>query len=145
MLEEKERSVKKEVIIDGVTLNVVLGYPEDKETAKYEYAVRSVTTKGSKIDIQRLLSDGQYSTIHEWFEKDMNEEVKYEIHYEGRDLNAYGIWKVNEHLFDDIPDFNLTRVTKRDSNRNLLRYYDGVDYHYLHMAVLEQVESKYQL
>jgi hypothetical protein len=140
-MEHKERLVKKEVIIDEVKLTVVIGYPEDKKTAGYESAVRSVTSKGSKVDIQQLLSDDQYSTIYEWFELNMNEEVKYEVHYEGRDLDAYGIWKVNEHFYDDIPDFDLTKVTKRGSNRNLLRYYDDTEYFYIHSSIIEQVDK----
>lgn len=140
-MEQKERSVKKEIIIDGVKLTVVIVYPEDTKTAGYESAVRLVTSKGSKVDIQRLLSDEQYSTIYEWFELNINEETKYEIHYEGRDLDAYGVWKINEHFYDDIPDFNLTKVTKKGSNRNLLRYYDDLDFHCLHVSILEQVEK----
>ncbi len=141
MLEEKEKLINKEVIVDDVTLQVVLGIPEDGGVDLYKYTVRSVTTKGSKVDIQQLLSDDQYSTIHEWFEKDMNEEVKYEVHYEGRDLDAYGIWKVNEHFYDDIPDFNLTKVTKRGSKRNLLRYYDDTEHFYIHSSITEQVNK----
>jgi len=136
-----DKIIKKEVVVDNVTLKVTFSIPEDGGVELYKYTVESVTTKGSNVDIQQLLSDEQYAVIHEWFEKNMNEEVSYDIHYEGRDLKAYGVWKVNEHFFDDIPDFNLIRVTKRDSNRNLLRYYEDVDYHYLHMAVLEQINE----
>ena len=137
----EDKVIKKEVIVDDVTLQVILGIPENGGVDKYNYTVYSVTTKGSKVDIQQLLSDNQYETIHEWFEKDMNEEVKYEVHYEGRDLDAYGVWKVNEHFFDGIADFNLNKVTKRGSNRNLLRYYDDTEYFYIHNSILEQVNK----
>jgi len=136
-----EKIIKKEVVVNDVKLNVVLSIPENGGIDKYIYTVNSVTTKGSQVDIQQLLSDEQYDVIHEWFELNMNEEVRYEIHYEDRDLYAYGIWKVNENFFDDIADFNLTRVTKRGSNRNLLRYYEDIDYHCLHMSILEQIEK----
>jgi hypothetical protein len=126
-----DKIIKKEVVVDNVTLRVTLSIPEDGGVEKYKYTVESVTAKDSKVDIQQLLSDEQYEVIHVWFEKNMNEEVSYDIHYEGRDLKAYGMWTVNQHFFDDIPDFELTRVTKPDSNRNLLRYMDDLDYPYL--------------
>lgn len=124
----ENKVIKKEVIVDDVTLKVTISIPEEGGIEKYIYTVESVTTKGSKVDIQQLLSEDQYAVIHEWFEKDMNEEVMYKINYEGRDLKAYGIWKVNENFYDDIPDFNLTRVTNPNSNRNLLRYMDDLDF-----------------
>lgn len=131
----ENKVIKKEVIVDDVTLKVTISIPEEGGIEKYIYTVESVTTKGSKVDIQQLLSEDQYAVIHEWFEKDMNEEVMYKINYEGRDLKAYGIWKVNENFYDDIPDFNLTRVTKPNSNRNLLRYMDDLDFVYIDQMV----------
>ena len=131
----EKKVIKKEVIVDDVTLKVTISIPEEGGIEKYTYTVESVTTKGSKVDIQQLLSEDQYAVIHEWFEKDINEEVMYEINYEGRDLKAYGIWKVNENFYDDIPDFNLTRVTKPNSNRNLLRYMDDLDFVYIDQMV----------
>lgn len=127
----ENKVIKKEVIVDDVTLKVTISIPEHGGIEKYIYTVESVITKGSKVDIQQLLSEEQYATIHEWFEKDMNEEVMYEINYEGRDLKAYGIWKVNETFYDNIPDFTLTRVTKPNSNRNLMRYIDDLDLVYI--------------
>ena len=127
----ENKVIKKEVIVDDVTLKVTISIPEEGGIEKYIYTVESVTTKGSKVDIQQLLSEEQYATIHEWFEKDMNEEVMYEINYEGRDLKAYGIWKVNETFYDGIPDFTLTRITKPNSNRNLMRYIDDLDLVYI--------------
>lgn len=135
-MKEKEVIVKKKVIIDDVELNVVISIPEDGGIDLHKYTIHSVTTKGSKVSITPLLNDEHFEIIHEWFEKNMNEEVKYEIQYEGRDLDAYGVWKVNQHFFDDIPDFTLTRVTKRGSNRNLLRYYDVHKYHCVCMEIL---------
>jgi hypothetical protein len=131
----ENKIIKKEVIVNDVTLKVTISIPENGGIDKYIYTVESVTTKGSKVDIQQLLNDEQYAIIHEWFEKNINEEVMYEIKYEGRDLKAYGVWKVNEHFYDNIPDFSLTRVTKPDSNRNLLRYMDDMDYVYINQLV----------
>ncbi len=131
----ENKIITKEVIVNDVTLKVTINIPENGGVKEYIYTVESVTTKGSKVDIQQLLNDEQYSIIHEWFEKDINKEVMYEINYEGRDLKAYGVWKVNEHFYDDIPDFTLIKVTKPDSNRNLLRYMDDIDYVYIDQLV----------
>jgi hypothetical protein len=125
----EDKIIKKEVVVDNVTLKVTLGIPEDGGVDKYKYTVLSVTTKGSKVDIQQLLSDEQFSVIHEWFEKDMNEEIAYNIDYDGRNLKVYGIWSVNQTFNDDIPDFELTKITKFDSKRNLPSYSNDL-YHY---------------
>ncbi|HSE99919.1 MAG TPA: hypothetical protein VLA48_03400 [Nitrososphaeraceae archaeon] len=134
----QEKIIKKEVVIDNVTLKVVISIPEDGGIDLSKYTIISVTTKGSKVDIQQLLNEDQFSMIHEYFEKNINEEVSYDINYEGRELKAYGIWKINETFNDNIPDFELTRVTKPTSNRNLLRYMDDLDIPYLYQLVENQ-------
>ncbi len=95
----------------------------------------SVTTVDSKINILPLLDDDQWEIIMWQLEKNINEEVSYDVNYEGRDLKAYGVWKVNRTFHDNIPDFELTRVTKPNSNRNLLRYMDDLDYMYIDQLV----------
>jgi len=125
------RKIKK-VDLHGITLKLNIDNQGD-----WCMTIHSVTTLDSKTNISELISEDDWEIINWQLEKNINEEVMYEVDDYGRPYKVYGVWKINETFHDNIPDFSITRITNPNTNRNLVKNMDDLTYVHLHRQVYE--------